>query len=282
MDENKNFIETLGAQFSDPDVRDYRIAKSSLKTEFPAEFELTMPPVHNQDSVSSCVAHSISLVAEYYNKEQHDIDEPLSAGYIYGNRNALLGHGQGMITRLAISNFCADGTPYKIDFPDHYEVPEIIDAVKARKEELADKAEQFRFTAYLKTGSKEEIKTALMAGTPVIIAVDWQKDMCYRNGEFYSTYLYGKSGGHAMVIYGWNERGWKVQNSWGVEWGNKGTAVWPYYYRLRETYAIIDEATTLLTINKPYATKSKFAKFFIRGINKLYAFFYNLKHKTSK
>lgn len=282
MDENKNFIETLGAQFSNPDVRDYRIAKSSLETEFPETFELKMPPVKNQGSVGSCVANSIALVAEYYNENQYNIVEPLSVGYIYGNRNALLGNNQGMITRLAISNFCADGTPLNKDFPDHYEVPEIIDAVAARKDELHEMAAQYRYTAYLKTTTKEEMKTALMNGTPIIIAVDWQKDMCYRNGEFFSTYLYGKSGGHAMVIYGWNERGWLVQNSWGEGWGNHGTAVWPYYYRIREAYAIIDTETSPITIHKPFATKNKFIKFFIRGINKLYAFFYNLKHKASK
>lgn len=282
MDETKNFIEAFGAEFSDPDIRDYRIDKTCLASEFPEEFELKMPPVKNQGAVGSCVAHSIALVAEYYNEEQNDITEPLSVGYIYGNRNVLLGNHQGMITRLAISNFCADGTPLNKDFPDHCEVPEIIETVKARKDELHEMAAQYRFTAYLKTPTKEEIKTALMSGTPVIIAVDWQKDMCYRDGEFFSTYLYGKSGGHAMVIYGWNERGWKVQNSWGAGWGNKGTAVWPYYYRIREAYAIIDEETSPITIHKPFATKNKVAKFFIRGLNKLYAFFYNLKHKVAK
>lgn len=281
MDNNQFPKVALGAIFSPPDLRDYRIAATSIPTEFPEEFTLEMPAVHDQGSVGSCVAHSISLVAEYYNQQQYNIAKPLSAGYIYGNRTLLTGTGSGMITRYAISNFCADGTPYQVDFPDHYEVPEIIEAVKARKDELHDMAAQFRFTAYIKLDSEEEMKAALMAGTPIIIAVDWQKDMCYKNGKFFSTYLYGKSGGHAMVIYGWNKDGWMVQNSWGDNWGNKGSAIWPYYYRIREKYAIIDEETSPLIIDKPYANANWFTRMLIRGANKIYAFFYNLTHKTA-
>lgn len=35
-------------------------------------------------------------------------------------------------------------------------------------------------------------------------------------------------GGHAFVIYGYNERGWLIHNSWGPEWGDRGFAVLPY------------------------------------------------------
>lgn len=37
----------LGAESSNPDIRDYRIAKNSLESSFPESFELQMPLVKN-------------------------------------------------------------------------------------------------------------------------------------------------------------------------------------------------------------------------------------------
>ena len=278
MDKNENFIVTLGAVHSNPDIRDYKIAKKSLQTEFPAEFELEMPPVKNQGSVGSCVAHSIALVAEYFNKIQHNIDNEISVGYIYGNRVPPLGSGAGMVTRYAISNFCADGAPFVSDFPLHCEVPDIIAAVEEKKDQLHNTARQFRFTSYVKVVKEEEIKTALINGSPVIVAVDWQKDMKVKDGKFNSSWQ-EKDGGHAMVICGWDKDGWIIQNSWGVFWGNGGVATWPYDYPVRELYAIIDTETTPLNIKKPFAAKTQFGKWCVRIANKVYCFFYKIGYK---
>lgn len=277
MSETNQVIQTLGAEFSPPDLRDYKIAKASIGADFPEEFELDMPPVKNQGSVGSCVAHAIATSAEYFNKRQHDLDIELSVGYIYGNRVFPLGTGSGMVTRYAIANFCADGAPFLTDFPLHCEVPDIITAVEAKKEELHDKASKFRFTAYVKVAKEEELKTALMDGNPIIIAVDWYDDMQVKDGKFYSAKK-KKDGGHAMVIYGWDKDGWKVQNSWGILWGNHGTAVWPYDYKLRECYAIIDTEDTHLDIDTPHSAKTPFGKWCVRVGNRVYAFFYNLFH----
>jgi hypothetical protein len=183
-----------------------------------------------------------------------------------------------MTTRYAIANFCADGTPFHADFPTHCEVPDIISAVEAVKETLHDQAAQMRFTAYIKVSTEQEIKTALMNGCPVIVAVDWQKDMKVKDGKFNSSWK-EKDGGHAMVLYGWNSEGWLIQNSWGIFWGNLGVATWPYNYPIREMYSIIDTETTPLNIKKPFSTKSSFGRWLVRIINKIYAAFYNITHK---
>lgn len=272
----EQYIKALGALFSAPDVRDYKIAKANLQHSFPETFELTMPAVKNQGAVGSCVAHSICLVAEYFNKMQYDIDNPLSVGYIYGNRVAPLNTSPGMVTRYAISNFCADGTPYHTDFPVHCEVPDIIDEVAKVKDTLHEKARQFRFTAYVKTMQPDEIKTALMDGNPVIIAVDWYNDIILQDGVI--TFKDKTSlGGHAIVIYGWDERGWKIQNSWGSNWGEDGRAILPYSYPIKEAFAIIDTEKSALTIDKPCKTKTKFGNWCIRIANLIYAWWYSIK-----
>ena len=272
----------FGARMSPPDVRDYKISAESIVKEFPETFELSMPAVKDQGSVGSCVAHSIALVAEYYNKKQHDITDKISVGYIYGNRSLLLGKNEGMITRLAIAQYCVDGAPYNKYFAYHCEVPKIIELVDEKREELQEFAEQFRFTSYVKTKTVEEIKTALINGCPVIIAVDWQKDMRCVNGKMQSSFKEGKSGGHAIVIYGWTSEGWLIQNSWGTSWGTDGKAIWPYEYPIREHYAIIDEETSELKITKPFSSKSKTDIALAKILNFFNMIFYKIKHCFKK
>lgn len=49
---------------------------------------------------------------------------------------------------------------------------------------------------------------------------------------FVRSGVIGKSieilGGHAFAIIGYNGDGFWVQNSWGENWGEGGTALWPY------------------------------------------------------
>ena len=84
-----------------------------------------------------------------------------------------------------------------------------------------------------------------------------------------------------MVIYGWNEIGWKVQNSWGDSWANNGTIIIPYDVPLHEVWGIRDaEASSDLVINKPFKTKvgAKVAKI----INYAILFIYDLLYKMRK
>ena len=82
--------KSLGAIFSPPDVRDYRIACAAAPVEFPAEFELPMPEVKNQGQVCSCVAHALATTVEYFSRMQGDdnreihIREPAQYG-THGN-----------------------------------------------------------------------------------------------------------------------------------------------------------------------------------------------------
>lgn len=281
MSENiitNDYIETLGAIESDPDIRDYRIDGATVKEvkpTFPEEFELDMPSVKNQGSVGSCVAHSLSTVIEYYNKKQHNEDTEMSVGYIYGNRDALGHQGAGMITRQAIANVCAEGDVPNTLFPFNEEVPGIIEKVKAEKNNLDQSALPFKFTSYFKVKTVDEIKTALMKGCPIVFAITWYKGMKVKNGVLTSDFK-EKDGGHCMVIYGWDERGWKFQNSWGILWGNGGRAILPYDFKIKEAYCVIDEYIGDIDIKKPFKAKTKFGKSLVRFLNKLYCFFYRI------
>ena len=108
----------------------------------------------------------------------------------------------------------------------------------------------------------EEIKTSLMKNGPVIFAMKWYKDIKVID-DVITTSQKADGGGHCMVIYGWDERGWKIQNSWGKNWAKDGRAILPYNVKIREAWGIIDTLTTTETnVVKPYNTTvgSMFAK----------------------
>ncbi|GAX59339.1 cysteine protease [Candidatus Scalindua japonica] len=53
----------------------------------------------------------------------------------------------------------------------------------------------------------------------------WWKDSI-RNGII--PFRDRSAGGHAFAIVGYNEKGFWVQNSWNIDWGNNGIALWTY------------------------------------------------------
>ena len=268
------YLENFGALFSKKDVRDYRIDCVVASTEFPLEFELDMPKVKSQGSVGSCVAHSIATTIEYFNGLQQGNNEEMSVGYIYGNRTNTTHTKSGMYTRDAIAVTCKYGDVPKVLFPYNEEVPEIIEKFNNQSDELFYKGQPNRFTSYYRLYTDNEIKTSLMQNGPVIFAIKWYKDIKVVNGVI-TTSQKADGNGHCMVIYGWDERGWKIQNSWGSQWANDGRAILPYNIKIREAWGIIDTLThTETNVVKPY--NSKTGSWFAKVLNLLINIGYEL------
>jgi C1A family cysteine protease len=251
----QNYIVSLGAIPSEKDVRDYKgIAKTS---NFPTEYELKMVRVKNQGSTSSCVAHAISSVIEYFNSVQNGDKTEMSTGYIYGNRENSTHKGEGMIVKKAIAAACEYGDVPKSVFPGNEEVPTVIEEFKKVKDSLYTKGQPSRFTSYFKLNSKNDIKASLMNNGPVIMSMKWYDDIKVKKGVI-TTECGTSDGNHCMVIYGWNEEGWKILNSWGLGWGNLGKAILPYDVPLREAWGIIDTYTNQnlkdFDIEKPFSS----------------------------
>lgn len=273
MSEEKQYQEAFGALPSEKDIRDYKLA--SVDTEFPESFELEMPPVKNQLGISSCVAHALAIIIEYYLKQQHGIEDAISTGYIYANRDPKDYQGMGMITKQALSRICKEGSVFLRDFPYNEEVPDIINRLSELDESAKANAIECRFTSYVVVSLENEIKTALIHGAPIVIVIDWYDDMKVKNGILGSKFL-KKKNSHCMVLYGWDKNGWKIQNSWGEFWGDGGKASYPYEYPIKETYAILDDYIGNLNIKKPFKTDNKISKFFIKIINKTIALYYGI------
>lgn len=272
---------TLGSLFSIPDVRDYIAHANTPDENIPEEFILeNLPSVKNQGAVGSCVAHALALVAEYYSRKETGNRVQMSTGYIYGNRMYSTHKGSGMYTRDALKTMTKYGdVPFEY-FPDNVEVPYAIELFENRVNELEPLGYNYKFKAYYKLENEKDIKAHLLSNNPVIMSMYWYDDIKIKNGVMQTNLIKTKNtGGHCMVIVGWNETGWIVQNSWGYMWGDKGQFVMPYDIPMKESWGPTDaEPGDEVTIKKPFNTPC--GRFLATIINKVISWIYNLIHKN--
>lgn len=269
-----------GALFSKPDVRDY-VAYTEL-SDFPKEFELDMPKIKNQLNVGSCVAHSLSTVVEFFNQKETGKYEEMSTGYIYGNRRLTTHKGHGMYTKDAIRTVSKYGDVPNSYFPVNVEVPYAIEKFENEVDQIESTGYHFKFAEYFKLKDEFAIKTSIMENGPAILSMYWFDDIQVKNGVMATDCVVtDKTGGHCMVIYGWNEIGWKVQNSWGVLWGKGGNVVIPYDVRFKEVWGIKDAASdSSLILKKPF--KTKFGEQIAKLLNYIISCVYNMSHKNKE
>ena len=233
------YTKSFGAIPSPVDVRDYKGVCAVNSSELPSEFELTMPDVKNQGSIGSCVAHCLASLIEYYNATQGDSTDKISVGFIYGNRAETQHNGTGMVVNQALNRVKKCGSVKHSRFSKHVEMPEMAELVKAKLADLLPDAFPNRISSYFRLDTDEAIKASLMQNGPVIFAMNWFKDLEVIDGVM-TTDLEESDSHHCMIIYGWNEIGWKIQNSWGTTWGKKGRAILPYSIPRTETWGITD------------------------------------------
>ena len=251
----------LGAITSLIDLRDFRAdVKSGVEYCFTDDMELPMPAVKNQGSVCSCVAHSLATVEEYFDHKETGSTRKMSTNYIYGNRRDSLWKGEGMRIRDALKAMMTYGDVPYTRLPGNDEVPTVIDKFEAAVDELAPTGQANRIKRYFRLDSIDSIKACIVDYGPVVFCVKWPDDTYVKDDV---VHLEGNASIlndlHCMVIYGWEKRGWKIQNSWGPYWGNHGRAILPYDASIREAWGIEDAANEIgdnwLDITHPFSSE---------------------------
>jgi C1A family cysteine protease len=227
---------------SPADVRDYKV-KAAASAVLPESFIISpMPRVKNQGSVAACVAHALSTIMEYHDSKCGEA-HILSTNFIYGIQKKYCGHdGKGMYLRQACKIGTDLGTPQKSYCPGNTEVPNVHALAEGAYEnkEAMQNANYFKLASYARCKSEKDIKTALMNYGPVLCSINWRDTFKINSEGILTGEDIGDDGYHALVIYGWNETGWLIQNSWGHSWGKQGRFTCPYSYKISEAWSIID------------------------------------------
>lgn len=236
----KEIIEAFGALKSPFDARDYKLVASATET-FPDTFELPKVTVKNQGSVGSCVAHASSSVVEYHHKKQHNEKKVFSTEFIYGLRDIGYYVGEGMYIRNALNTLKKYGNVPLADLRGNHDCPTAMENVNNRFDELTEKAYPHRISSYFRVYDENAVKSTLVNHGYVLVSMNWHKGAKLVDDVYIPTDE--TIGGHAIVIYGWNEKGWLAQNSWGGNWGNKGRFIIPFDFKFKEMWGITDNIT---------------------------------------
>lgn len=163
-----------------------------------------MPPVMNQGGTPRCVSFSISTVKNWQDRREFghffDFNEIRFANLI-GTTSA------GAFMSVGLARARDYGYP-------------VVDSGNASRHQIASYW-SIPVTTY-------ELKRAISTYGPILVISPWYQSWNYprANGQLPApNYIIG---GHAFVLYGWDDRGFRLRNSWGTGWGLSGDAFLRY------------------------------------------------------
>lgn len=202
---------------------------------------------------ASCAYNYIRYLQEQDKEEQSGLDSPFSPVFNYGNR--IKGEEfEGMYLRSVCKKGVEDGSiPEDVaEFPFSYATfVRCRNQVLKRKEKLLEMAKPFRISSYYQCTSREQVQSAIITTKAVITGV-YIYDSLLKPVKGYIKYNKNKDiknyGGHAVVLVGWKEENgkfyWRLQNSWGLLYGEKGRVWIPAEYPwIENPYALVDYVT---------------------------------------
>ena len=264
--------EVIASSF---DARDYSInAAKNLPETYTCPSKV---PVKNQGSKPTCVAHAAAALAEYHYKRQHDNNfKSFSTEFIYGFRDVGYYVGDGMMIRNAIRTLQKYGTPFKTECPGNNDVKEAMENINNNLDKYKELAYPHRVSTYYRCYSNDDIKTAIYKHGPVLVSMNTYDGAKIVNDVY--TYNQSKDyGRHCVMVYGWDERGWLIQNSWGTSYAGDGRFVMPFDYKFNEAWGVTD---TIIDDEVNVKKQNAFTDFIYKIYNAVVNWFIKLTDKT--
>ena len=232
----------FGGIVSPVDLRDYRFNfLDLLHMKFPAEYEVEMKHNIKKQQAESCTSNATATILEHFDNNRY----VLSTSFIYGIKHKLFGdEGTGETVRNALETVKNYGDVKYAFCPGDLEVDEVYELAEKsfNNEKHMKDAYKHKIKSYVRLRSKKSIKYALMNYGPIIVCTKWYNK--YTLNKITGNLVFDKKSSifyHSFVIYGWNDFGWKCQNSWGVGWGKSGLFNIPYDFKLNDIFALIDD-----------------------------------------
>ena len=239
---------TTGAMLSPPDSRDYKAKDYLARGARPAEYHPELlAPVEDQGDIGCCVAQALAAAKTYMEYRERKSMIPYSVDFIYHNRLSNHYQGEGMFLREALSQLCKDGVPERQHLPTVTPYPsaaiaQVIAALKGL-------AKPQIISSYVSCDTDSEVCDAIAQTGAAVIVVEAGQSFSVNYKVFGGGLLLPTpwpdekgTGYHAIAAIGYDERGIKIQNSWGTGWGDGGFAILPWGYSLtRERWTVVDK-----------------------------------------
>ncbi len=232
--------------------------------DLPTSIDLSskMPPVGNQGQQNSCVAWASGYAIKSYllknGGQISEYDPPFAGGkgqnvfspaFIYNQQNG--GKDQGLYYYKTMEFLQKSGVVPWSSMP-YSEKDFRSQPFQSVKEEGL----KYRIKSYSRLNMKnpDDLKRVLASGNVVLFGIIIDDAFYKLKGAEVYDQNGGKSyGGHAMTIVGYDDSkksksgrkgAFKIQNSWGTYWGDKGYG-WISYHMMakvgQEAYSMIDE-----------------------------------------
>ena len=217
----------------------------------PAQVDLsaTFPKPGYQGEQSSCVAWATAYGVKSYHENKkrnwgaNSNETTFSPSYVYNQINNGKDAGSSIPAALELIKTQGVATLKTMPYGDYRQQP----GTQAKQE-----AAQFRAESYerLDGANTAALKAVLAAGNPIVAGMYTFENFLAYSGGVYSSATGANLGGHAMVVVGYDDgkNAFKIMNSWGDRWGEKGF-VW-YSYKL---YAEKNH-TSMVLYDKPNNT----------------------------
>lgn len=230
----------IGSSLSDVDLRQYS------------------SPRHNQRHIGSCVAQSTCKALEIKRIASGKEHIDLSVMALYYFTRMRMNPPQhkkdnGTYIWLAMDTLRKVGVARESSWP--YDVNKVFKNPNGWS--VARECAEHQISSYHKIrtvgeGKAEDVIRSLNAGHPVVFATKVGKDWFKNRGSVLS----GESspeGGHAMVLVGYKDGKFIVENSWGSSWGKNGFAYVTPEYLIKE----FRDMFVLTAGYEPYAERVK-------------------------
>jgi C1A family cysteine protease/fibronectin type 3 domain-containing protein len=243
-------------------VNPNKIAHRGLPSSF--DISASMPPVGSQGGQGSCVAWSVAYATKSYQEyiERKDktnwnyIDGAkinysriFSPAFVYNQING--GKDNGSVIENALALVVSKGVPTWETMP--YTDRDFKTQPTASQMEAASK---FKAKEFLRIKSTEinDIKKQITLGRPVVTGIPVSEGFYSLGKKVYSVPKGTNLGGHAIVIVGYDDslNAFKIQNSWGTGWGDKGFGFIDYQFFMKNAYmgyVLIDTIDTSVPVN---------------------------------
>lgn len=231
------------------------LVRESKIPPMPVSIDLSerMPLPGNQGSQGSSVAWTVAYAKSYHENTKRLVTSGnrrlmYSPSFLYNSMKLKEGKGcsGGLSMHEALQFVVKHGLPLLSDFP--YDPKNCLIHPSSQVKIAASKHKALTFEKIEIVDLKKTyiIQDVLINGLPILIGIHTHPSLrLYKGGLYTPSGLQGR--GHAMLVVGYDaaKNAYKIMNSWGQDWGDKGF-VWMTPEVLssiaKEAYVLFDQA----------------------------------------